>query len=393
MINKDYVKIIHKDKSLPTVISFSSVNTPKGSFKPYRIVEEADINIIFVNDKGNRWYQNGIEGISDSSEAAAIELVEKAREIGNGHVITFGTSMGAFGAILFAILGKADGCLAFGVESRLLEKGSRSYQYLDKNIKVEYPDLRPLIEGSNVEILLFASENDELDLISLYHLLQIKNLKGYTVTGVDHPGVQAFDIKGNVGEIITDYALSKLDIIDFERKGHILIHLNVIPVLYRAFQIKNVQKNYTEWLSYMEEHKDKFQDNPIFMLRLGEARYKNNNNEGAVEAWARTIDLSKYEFESRAKLGAILRRRKEYNKAIEILRESVEINPWHAHGYHTLGLAYKDTKQMVKAEENLRTAIDINKGNKNFKKSLADFLIEDAKQKISEAHEILINLC
>lgn len=382
-----HIKILEKGKTLPTVISFSSVNTPPGRFKPYRIVEEANANIIFVNDHLNRWYQDGITGIADDAEAAAKYLTKLARGIGDGRVVTFGTSMGAYGAMLYAALGEADGCLAFGVESVLGMDGSRSQRYMTKPIN-NY-DLREKLLGSNVPIYLYSSECDEVDLISAYRLRDVNCVRNITVKGIEHPSVQVFDLDGSITDMISYFAHFGESIKDFDRKGDILEEDSVlIKELYECYKLK-INNNVDSWLSRTMELSRKYSKVPLIFLRLGEAYHKKGNALEAEAAWRRAIELCQYQFEAHAKLGALLRRKKELDEAEYHLKRSIEINPYHPYSFHSLGLLYLDKGNYQLAETNLRKATSLNRGNRDFKKSLAKCLIEESKVKMEEANKIL----
>lgn len=385
----EYVNIKVKGSNLPTIISFSQVNTPMGKFKPYRTIENVNANIIFVNDHGNHWYQSGIRGISENTNTAALELVKIAREIGSGRVITFGTSMGAFGAMLFATLGSADGCLAFGVESILKMEGSRSKQYISSTTDIMYPDLLYILKDNIIPMVLFVSENDEVDLINAVRLKDIPKLDIVTIKGTMHPGEQFFDMKKRIGELISEYAFTGEFPSGCKREGEILKDEELVKKLYENFLIKTVEKDYHKMNDFMINMKIHWPEDAFVMLRYGEAKYRTRDLKEAEKAWRKSIVLDPYQFEAYSKLGALLRKRGEISEAIELLQKSIEINPYEAHAYHTIGLSYTDLKDLPKAEIYFRKAFSLNHGNKAFKKSLANCLLKTANSHIEEAKKLL----
>ncbi|ALV91147.1 MULTISPECIES: tetratricopeptide repeat protein [Pantoea] len=380
----DFIKIITRDKNLPTVIAFSSVNTPKGKFKPFKIINSSNLNIIFVNDDGNRWYQNGIDGISADSKNCAEKLVAYARTIGNGRVITFGTSMGAYGAALYALLGNADGCLAFGVESEIGLPGSRSEIYCINKVKNAYSNLNELINHSSLPFYFFASESDEIDLISILSLSG-ENIERYLIKGIEHPGVQLYDIDGKVGELILEFAntlkvnIRSHRIYNLKRKGNEKLAFE----LYNAMLIKN-SGNHKAWLDFLININDKFKLNPVLLSKLGEAYQKNGKTYDANEAWLQSIKLCNFQSEALAKLGANLRRQGQTYQAKKLLLRSVEINPFSAHAHHTLAQIFIDLDETIRAEQHFREACRLNKGNSAFQKSLMNFLELDINKKTAE---------
>lgn len=389
----DYYQIVLRDKKFPTVIAFSSVNTPKGRFKPYRIIAEAKgINIIFVNDSGNRWYQHGITGIADTSSEAAHLLVAEARRIGNGRVVTFGTSMGGFGAALFAALGGADGCLAFGLESLLGLPGSRSKQFMPPQQAVPYPDLLPIMESAKVPTTLYTSETDEIDLVNAARLVDLPNVTAISIRGMEHPGIQIFDLDGSVSTRITSFAQAGSMPEGFSKQGAILLQPALIEALWESFQLKVVTKDKSKWLEQIRSTADLWPVSATAQLRLGEAHYANSNGKGAEQAWRKAIALCPYQFESLTKLGNYLRRKKQIDEAKLLLLRAIDTNPWHAHGHHALGLLYAETNQLAKAEHHFRKAISINRGNKDFRRSLGELLIRLSKNLQQEGQELISSL-
>ncbi|RYJ18385.1 hypothetical protein C5Y41_14610 [Rahnella variigena] len=381
----DYIKIVSVNKSLPTVIAFSSVNTQKGKFKPYKILLSSGINIIFVNDCGNRWYQNGIEGLSHSSEVCALELVKKAKEIGNGKVITFGTSMGAYGALLYCALGKADGCLAFGSEPELCLPGSRSEQHILKGFSHPYPKLNPVLKDNDSKIIIFSSEIDEIDLMNSYSFCinNIPNVKNIIISGMEHPSVQVFDMNNTIGDIIKNFSIT-LDIDSpIPRESSIPPNSSLIPKLYKSVILKKNNEN-ASWLNSLEKLNLDFPKTAVVLSKLGEARLRNKDEVGAIEAWLECINISNYQFEAHAKLGAIQRRNGDYDDAYANLKKAITINPFGAHTYHTLGLLYQNKENFPLAEINFRKANSINPGNKPFKDSLYKFISDDIQRKKAE---------
>jgi hypothetical protein len=390
IIQGDYCKLVEAGSQYPVVIAFSSVNTPRGRFKPYRIVAEAvDINIIFVNDVDNRWYQHGIPGVDAVSKISAQKLVDYARGIGNGRVVTFGTSMGGFGAALFAALGGADGCLAFGLESVISMPGSRSSIYMPSNQTLPYPDLRLVMQELPVPTLLYASESDEVDLINIVHLSKLPNVTAVSVVGMEHPGVQVFDLDQSIQRRITSFAAAGGTPEGFEKQGTVIQATDLIDGLWSAYQAKMVVKDKKQWLQTISDVAAKWPDNATVQLRLGEARYANSDGAGAESAWRAAISICPYQFESMVKLGGYLRRRKNFVEAKEMLMRAIKINPWSAFGYYGLGVLLADLGDLADAENHLRKAVFINRGNKDFRRSLADVLIRSSERKKREAEELL----
>ena len=383
-----YCTVIEKGNHLPTVISFSSINTPKGKFKPFKTVADAEVNVIFVNDANNGWYQNGIEGVGDTARDAALSLVATAKAIGNGRVVTFGTSMGAYGAMLYAALGGADGCLAFGVETKLQMRGSRSKVHIPAGTSIPYPDLRPILRDCKVPIFAYASEMDDMDLISINMLSDVPCISRFTVTGVGHPGVQAFDLDKSVSAGVTEFAKSGLPPRSLTREGRILEREELILELWDDYQARLSKIDNQEQLGRRQDMEKNWPDVAVVVARLGNALAKNGQQDAARDSWLKATSLCDYQYEVHEKLGELYISNAEYGKAIKHLSTAVEINPWLGAAHYKLGFAYKKVIKYDSAEKHFRAANSTSGGKLMYKKGLAEFLLQLAEVKASEARTI-----
>nr|WP_314617930.1 tetratricopeptide repeat protein [uncultured Pseudomonas sp.] len=367
----DYCMAIIRDRSLPTLIAFSSVNTPRGKFKPFKVISECSCNIIFINDSANNWYLKGVEGIAEGYKSSALKIVEIARSIGNGKAITFGTSMGAYGALLYAAAGNADCCLSFGPEVLLDLPGSRSEQHKTKEAQLPYGELVKLIEESSTPFYVFTSECDEIDLINALSLNKLKNVQTASVRGVEHPGIQVFSEKAGVAEFVDRAIKSPESIFQFEQRGALLESEELIKDLWIAYSLRK-EKKVSGCLAYLESQKWKSSSSSAFMHRLGEAYYRNGNQALAAEYLGHAIRLDELQFESYNLLGVIQRRKKLYASAEENLKKSLAISPRNAFAHHNLGLLLLDVQRVDEAISCFEKAVKINKGNSTFAKSLIE---------------------
>lgn len=397
-LNSEYIKIEKRNTDWPTLISFSNAGVPKGKFKPFKAFQNVKANIIFLNDKNYRWYLEGIDGLTDDCESSAKKLVEIAKTIGNGKVYTFGSSMGAFGATLYAMLGEADGCLAVALESRIGYEGSRSSRSQHLNAhksQLKYTDLSTLIEEKKVPLTLFVPENDEVDLLGAYYILNLPNVRVISIQGAEHPGLQVFTSEDKedmtLEQLINEYTSCGGIVSDYRRKGNIFNTPDAIIDVYNAF-LKKSSSTKQEWLQNLIELSKKWPDIPLISLRAGEAFYANSNPNEAEKHWRHVLHLSEFQYEACAKLGALLRRKGQYDEARVLIQKSTVINPLYSYGYANLGLVYFDLKDYNSAEKYVRDAIKINPENVYFKKHLANILMESAQQKIAEANTIYQNL-
>ncbi|AYN12311.1 tetratricopeptide repeat protein [Pseudomonas putida] len=367
----EYCKAVVRGKELPTVVSFSSVNTEPGRFKPFKIVAEATCNIIFVNDNGNNWYINGISGVSDSYAESARIIIDLGRKIGNGKVITLGTSMGAFGALLYAAAGDADACFSFGPEVLLDLPGSRSDQHKVEGAFISCSDIFQVIKDSSTSFYVFTSECDEVDLLNTIALSKLRNVKCVSVRGAEHPGIQVFAEGSGVAAMI-DLAFHDPEaVLSFDQRGNILKDEALIKELWIASGIKR-EKKYKAYLDYLRLNFAEFSYSSLYSYRLAEAFYRNGKQAEAVKLLERAIRLDDLQFEAYNLLGVIQRRNRQYEDAEQNFIASLKISPRNAFAHHNLGLLQMDLGRVKEAVQSFERAVGINRGNSAFAKSLSE---------------------
>lgn len=366
----DYCKVFIRGSQYPTVIAFSSVNTKPGRFKPFKIVLDAQVNVIFVNDFGNNWYLKGIKGVGETPQQSAIALVQMARDVGNGQVMTFGTSMGAYGAALYAALGGADKCMAFGVEAMLDLPGSRSAVHKVKGLSFDFSDFVKTVKESATKFFLYVSESDEVDMINAVALSGLENVDLISVRGVDHPSVQAIEDEVGVSRFIENAFSDESTLFDLERRGSILSNELLVKDLWTAYGLM-LNRKYADWLDFLTGVEESHNSSSMFMLRLGEAFYRNKLIGQAVTSLERSIEIDDLQDAAHNLLGSFLRRKNDFDRAEQHLIRSIEINSRSPYAYHNLGRLYSDLGRSAEALTNFQLAVDLNSGNKDFLASLS----------------------
>lgn len=364
----DYIKIVNKDSNLPTLIAFSSVNTKKGSFKPYKLFFNLPYNIIFLNCSNNSWYLEGIEGLSNDYEECAKKIVLLAKKIGNGKVYSIGTSMGAFGAILYTCIGNADACIAFGTETVLDIEGSRSF--IHRKIKYkDFFDLREIINKNPVPILLFFPENDEIDLFNAILLKGFQNIQFFPIKGIEHPSIQFIESESELYNIIQEFSNSYK--ISFSKKRYSEIFKNNEFLDYLQgviFMKKNI--NPPSLIEYLNITKNNHPESSYVNLILGNLHQKMGELKKSEKYWLKAIELDEYQFEAYGKLTNYYCKLNKFVIAEELGTKAININPFNAFLHHNLALLYIKTNNYKKGLYYANNACNINKGNKKFKETI-----------------------
>jgi hypothetical protein len=214
--NMDIVLDIKNDK-LPLVIVFGSVlgnglNIAPNEFQKY-LNQIFNIHYIFIKDRYQVWYSNGIFGIGNSIDECIPKLKEIISNINYSKIITCGASMGAYAALIFGKLLNVDHILAFSPQTfldkktRALYKDNRwekNFNDIYKLNKLKYSDLSKIDFSTIKNIELFVGKDSKLDQI---HILKLKKTKNITLTIVNggHIIVKGLKESGNL-KIIFDNA-------------------------------------------------------------------------------------------------------------------------------------------------------------------------------------------
>lgn len=184
-------RIVSRDAPL-TILVFSQVNVPVGKFGASRALAEVDCNVVFLNCPHNGWYLNGIPGLGATPEAAAEELgrLLARHGISGDKRVTWGGSMGGFGAVVYGALMGVETIVAFGAELKLLVAGGKSEGILVKRQKrgdIPAFDVRAAVRDSPGRFFLYAGEMFYPDLVSAGIIMDLPNVEVTTLADFGHP--------------------------------------------------------------------------------------------------------------------------------------------------------------------------------------------------------------
>ncbi len=158
------VEIINKNAK-KTLIVFGGMALkpsmpPKEFFKTFM---KKNINVIFVKDFEQCWYQKGLLGKSHDLESTyryLKSIIPKETE----HLISIGTSAGGYAAIRFGVQLKAERILAFAPQTNITRKIFQQFKSLDSRIG----DL-DLDSDTDLDLSKYLSKNKIESKIELYY--------------------------------------------------------------------------------------------------------------------------------------------------------------------------------------------------------------------------------
>lgn len=210
------VRLIRKKESKRLTISFSPVNFPLNKYNTLDMFHGLDGSRLLINDADSQWYVNGVPKLGNTTDEF-IASIKKILEILNAkHITTFGTSMGAYGAILIGCIIKSDHVVAFNPELILFTDSSRSSRFIEDK-RHSYNELLSLIENNEKRLDIFFSKRDPIDLLMLKTSKSLKNKNLY---------IYEMDSKHNIGEHIN---------IDYYWLSYLLENSTIDPNLFPNF--------------------------------------------------------------------------------------------------------------------------------------------------------------
>lgn len=134
-----------------------------------------DAHFLFIKDFKQVWYQYGNDELNANTvDDLVIAIQELIRDINYSKIITLGTSMGGFGALLFGSLLQAESIIAFSPQTFIDRPNRQKYsdfRFLkhirplnDNHPDKKYFDLINL-DFSNSRVDIIYGEDDKLDII------------------------------------------------------------------------------------------------------------------------------------------------------------------------------------------------------------------------------------
>lgn len=170
------------------LIAFSSISVPEGKFSCSNAFDGADANILFVNCPSNSWYINevfpGCNNWLDNINYLTSLINDLT--VDDSKVITFGGSMGGYGALLYGLAVNADFIFATGVEHLFFIEGGNTSRFFKNKVNKFIPDLHELSNQFTGKAYLIYGEHFQPDICCAYDLSTIKGVNVCTLKNKPH---------------------------------------------------------------------------------------------------------------------------------------------------------------------------------------------------------------
>lgn len=329
-----YFKVVPHSATSTLVVVFSPVNVQPGVYSMWKTMDGQRVHLLFVNDKDNGWYQQGIEGLGTSIEDTAATIRRWADALGASEIVTLGNSMGGYGALLY---GAHLNCraLAFGAETVLRLPGSRSALLMPKALKARFPNLRDALAKSKTQATLCIGEADLTDLVAGKNVSGLPNVDVISVRGVGHAAPDFLGGLFGFHAVIRTY-LKTGKLPEFKERGDLCEKKETVDLLWQA-QLASYRRDWPVAEALLSAALAMSPSSEIVHHRLGVALHEQGHFARAVAHQSYAVQVTPHFGTAQHYLGLALRHFGEYQAAAAAQRAATTINAQHAAAFFQLG--------------------------------------------------------
>lgn len=179
-----------------------------------RSFKKLGCNIVYVRDHQKLWHMAGLTGMpSRNPRETALELLALHQGMGGGHVLTAGSSVGAYAALRFGLHLKAKGVLGFSaftnlaLTPELLLEHPAAQRLIDHDPALA-EDLLPLYaqDAAAPHVELCYGDAHERDARHALHLSSLPKVRLHPVPGLaEHDTVKHFQAAGSLPELMSQF--------------------------------------------------------------------------------------------------------------------------------------------------------------------------------------------
>lgn len=359
--------LVRKPNSKKLLIIFSATGTKKGMFNLWSLKDKVPHNLLFLRVPTNDWYQHGIPGLGDNhvDTIAAIRSIIAEHEL--SEVYTCGSSMGAYGALLY---GAELNCnaLAFSPEIILKLPHSRSTKMMPKDAQIHYKDIREKIKHSDSVFYIYTGELDPVDIYSADLVKNFGNVKVTTMPNDEHTVMRTLVSTSRLLPLLWSFT-SDDKMPELDDNGDILSFSGFSSNFYRGW-VAHQEKENTKAFDLLQKAVEIYPASPIAYQLLTDLCYRSRNYKDAMPYAALALSLNPEKLRNHLKFAHCYRRIGLLKQSKAMLLDIVKRWPESHHAHYEMTMVYKELKEKSRAIKHIKEAIKLDPSNQGFKKAL-----------------------
>jgi len=400
----DYYKLVLCEGAKKLLLVFSSADAAKGKFTFFKSAIDLPAHKLYLNDKN--YYQRGIAGLGETVDEVVQVILSWKQQLGVEEIYIFGSSMGSFGAMLYGAKLNAK-VLCFGPRAILKYKGIKLIEHMPKNVKnnlfwrilkkiklisrlpkstnAVYKDLRPMLEKSQVPILVYAGEANQGDLITSILLNASCNATCIHLRGVGHKVPEFLHRKMKIGKVIAGF-LADEPIVDLDESSDLYETIDEVKPLLRIEKaIKKGKLASAKQL--LLEHIQKEPQSDLAHYKLGIVLSKLKDFKNAAAHQREAIKLCPHFANAHLQLGTCLNKLKKYEAALVYLQRAQELTVKISSAYYQAAISLENLQRFDECEIMLEKAVEQAPKKKKYQIKFVKISKKNAERKLNEADE------
>jgi len=345
-----YHKFIRKPASKTLLIVFSHLASKPPRFGWYKMLQNVDANLLFVNSDGFDWYRAGILSLAEPGLQNTIEaILSLARHLSpNTAIYTCGASMGGYGALLYGALLKAKGIFSCAAETILRVPGGRSTSLRDGQWSHVYPDLR-VVSQIPVRRHVFFGEMCLIDTLCAALYAGVPATELYSIDSGTHGASNLLHKRGQLVPAIKAMVAGNPDL--FADKVYDT-GLSTAPILHEiGWQLNWLmeKREFSTALPVAERLARETNHHPAALFLLGQCEFRLHNNDVARRHFELLAQLRPDCAPAPINLGVLASRRGDFERALEYINQSLTLDPNPSMTYFQRGLVLEKLGRMQDA--------------------------------------------
>ncbi len=340
---------------LPLLIVFSSVNSNGFSF--LERFDDLSANRIFIRDPYDAWYNRGIGDGVDTLDSLAARLAAEVKRLRPSRIITFGTSMGGYAALLFGLKLQAASIIAVSPQSildpRLPHTPSQAFPGPNFDL---LPMMQTPPEDSRITLFFGAA-----DMVDCYNALRVSGpqVKLIPIKDADHlvaatltkngaltTAVRAavdkkpFSYKEDIDRGLVDSVVTELIIRTVEShyldadhnvskcaRALVALRPGWSPPLFVLAQMYDARKDYDQAARHARAAAEAAPASVTCADYLATVLHRMGDEQGAIDAYVATLAIRPRHYNALCGLAALRAKAGDSKTALELIDRAIQTRP------------------------------------------------------------------